>query len=194
MQFGDLATRIARAFRVTGRIPIDLDEVLVPVALAERLDQDPFRQEPSTWMGTGVGFPTPPAGESAIQGVRCVSGIVCIDGFVVNTGLMTTAFLNRQQTQAFATFDDILVELNQRGIFATPQRPAAVYVADEGLAVPGANAVRIGEWNLTKVQFGVEFRDAPVVLYPNDEFLIGWGADSQAASVTFWGREYPIQL
>jgi hypothetical protein len=192
MQFGDLATRIARAFRVKGRIPTKLDEMVVPVALVEHLDRDPFRQEPIAFAGVTIGIAVP-AGDSPVAGVRCVSGIVVITGFSFRGFFDPTFFLNREQTQNFDTFPD-LVAMNRRGgTGGTIARPAALLVGDTVTGALGGNAVRFAEPGASMAVFGWQplAFDAPPVLYPGDEFLVTGPVDTSDMVGNFWGLEFP---
>ena len=193
LQFGDLATRIARAFRVKGRIPIKLDEMMVPVAVAQSLDRDPFRQEPISFAGAIVGI-TPVAGENIVLGVRCVSGIVVITGVALRPGFGDPDFfLNRQQTQNFDTFPNLIAMNRPGGTGGTLARPAALIVGDVNVGPLGGNAERFAAISANQAVFGGFAPlawDAPPVLYPGDELLVSLG-DGVQQDATFWGLEYP---
>lgn len=47
IQSGDIAERLRRFFRLTGRVPTALDETIVPVAVLASLDRPPWRQAPT---------------------------------------------------------------------------------------------------------------------------------------------------
>jgi hypothetical protein len=193
MQFGDLATRIARAFRVKGRIPTKLDEMVVPVAVVEHLDRDPFRQEPISFSGAIVGI-TPAAGEHIVLGVRCVSGIVVLTCVATRPGFGDPDFfLNRQQTQNFDTFASLFALNRPGGVGGTLARPAALLVGDVVVGPLGGNAERVAAISANMSVFGT-FEplkwDAPPVLYPGDEFLLSLG-DGVQQDATFWGLEFP---
>lgn len=195
IQFGDIATRIARAFRVAGRIPVDLDEMMVPVAIMENLATDPFRTEPITWRGS-INDPAPPAGSWAVSGVRCVDGVVLVDEvacFTSATGPML--LLNRRATQGFNTVPN-LVSLNQKwtGPAAAFPKPAArlieaVNVGSPAVAPAFEIAINPFGGHILGVGAAIPF---PVVLFPGDELLVT--SIGAASSLSGWitGREYTL--
>jgi hypothetical protein len=82
INFGDLSQRARRAFKLVGRLPLSLDETVLPVAIVANLDMAPFQTEPRTWQwaasitGSGVAV-----GEAVISNPIKSGFIVTVKGF-----------------------------------------------------------------------------------------------------------------
>lgn len=71
---GNVADRLRNFLRLTGRIPLKMDEMVVPVVVGQQLDQPPWRTADQNFAATVVTSPAPAAGFFAIAGVEMPNG------------------------------------------------------------------------------------------------------------------------
>jgi hypothetical protein len=181
MQFGDLATRIARAFRVRGRIPLKLDEMVVPVSVVQSIDQDPFRTEPITWTAvagsTVAPLPAPPLGQVLVSAYSSQVGALGQVTISRNTGL--GAFV--PPVPGFVT----ALNRDAPGVVAAAA-PALQLLIDSQPVLPIGQPIY---QPVASEQF-TRFPD-PVVLFPGDFFILSGPTDESIGSATFFGQEFP---
>lgn len=193
MQFGDLATRIARAFRVRGRIPLKLDEMVVPVTVVESVDRDPFRTEPITWAATAGTTsnpnPAPPAGDVAMLAVRCVSGLVLVVAYSSSVGAFGQVLISRNMGLGAFVETGFVTALNRDapGVVAAAS-PALQLLSGSQLMLPFGQPIY--QPNQGPPLFHT--LPDPVVLFPGDFFILAnQNVGESIADATFFGQEYP---
>jgi len=93
IQQGEVADRLRKFFRLSGRIPATLDETVVPVAILQSLDQPPWRL--TAQRGAAYIIKTLVAAEQlaiAVQHPLAVSGRTVVDKVFVSNEEATTGF------------------------------------------------------------------------------------------------------
>jgi hypothetical protein len=188
IQLGDMATRIVRALGIRGRIPTQLDEVVVPVCVAVNLTDSLFAQNPATFAATN----------SAIGGAATVATVTACN----NTPNTTVAIdrISIQNTQAVPdTFSIILgrgvipgggvklgAVLNQPSPNFVP--PNVFYSSANG-GVGGTQTVITSLLVPAGAQVSV---DISAILYPRDCVIVNSTVAAVTASmiVNWFGREF----
>lgn len=82
---GTVADRLRNFLRLTGRIPLKMDEMVVPVVNAQQLDQPPWRTADQNW-GCELTSATPAAGFFACAGVELparAAGVCRVTGILL---------------------------------------------------------------------------------------------------------------
>lgn len=192
-QMGDLATRIRRALRVVGRITTKLDEMVVPVAPLINLDQDPFRDEPNSFMAYGEFAGVIPLPDFLLLGIQATASVVVVrKAWMYGSNQQADIFLGRQTAGTRTTFANC-ISVNRTGGTTAAQysRAAALAIAEQAAAGLGAPYVRIGHERWTIFGHGAEF-NVPIVLFPGDELILqqSSGADPNNFEAWFHGEEY----
>lgn len=189
-QAGDLATRLARAFGIRGRIPTALDEQIVPVAIVERPDVPPFCDVPAYWRISARAVSA--AATRGLVGVRCISGVALVDEIRCissSANVLWVVQLNRQQTTNLATTDQIFTVNKQTSANVGPEvpRPAMRLVQADPAAITGLEVGELFTGNST----ADDIRTPGLCLYANDELNVQVGAVNISGDVVMHGRWYP---
>jgi hypothetical protein len=183
---GDVATRIVRALTVRGRVPTQLDEIIVPTAQVVDLTDPIYAQNPTVWASSALIVGS--VGNSAVGIVmnQTPGMVVAIDRVILDS------------LEAAADIYDFSIVRNAAAagvrasvIFNTPSpTPQAAMVTQ--LSTSGAAAGTIF-WQLPIAANGhIDTGQLGVILYPGDRLQIT--SVTQGAAVQAWmnviGREF----
>lgn len=202
IQRGELTDRLRRFFGITGRVPSQLDETVVPVANLQQLDQPPYRLSERGFslndeLAAAVGFPS-----------MLVATIPLPGGVVTPTrGAMVVTQIHLANPNAGAAAVTLRISFNQVGTVAgwtlrqqafdldrvvnsvgTDVRlPPRLYARND-VAIVGFEMDR---WTLTATTGDVmQTLNPPIVCGPGVELIIA-GANNAIIRGTFRGVYYP---
>lgn len=194
INFGDLSQRARRAFRLVGRLPLSLDETVLPVAVVAQLDTDPFRTEPRTWI-----WPQTITGTAVISGIAEISNpagsaqLIVVYGF---TGEASAA--GGSQDVSFGVLRGVAgllgagiaqpVLINAAGGFlGQPAQSATRFRAGQNA---GANGGQLGLFGLTTTSSAQLFFPSAIVLFPGDTFWLATKLAAVSHQLVVFGAEY----
>lgn len=188
---GDIATRIVRGLRTRGRMPITMDETMVPVASVIDLTDSLFAQNPATWgFYTVQSFAAQP-GRVLFQN-RSALLTEKIDHIqIINAGATAISYLivlyRSQANITLATaLNGVITNQPSPQNTTTPAQITCSFNNQAGLA--GVNSYTLGNPALAPNQIW-EF-DANVVLYAGDAIEIAGPGVANTMAISVTGREF----
>jgi hypothetical protein len=193
INFGDLSQRARRAFKLVGRLPLSLDETVLPVAVVAQLDQDPYRAEPRTWS-----WPATLTGTAVLSGLLEVgnpstsSQLITVTGFVASpsvNGSLTWGIVRGAAGLLAAGISQPVLLNTPNGFLGQPGQSATRFRSGQNAAI---NAGAVGQVQAAAlVPFQIQFNN-PVVLYPGDLFWLATQVTAVVWTVALFGAEYVL--
>lgn len=197
-QLGDLAARARRALHLTGRVPLSLDETIVPTAQLLDLTREPFSQYPRRWAFPFSFTPTVslvgfcvvrnPAGSNAI-----VVFDNCLASLQGGSGTIVTLSIARQINGAVLTAVSQPTLLNIPGLSTAfaPQKSITQFGNGTIAGISGtAVAQYVPAGSMVPMFYGVN--ETSVVLFPGDDAIVTLPTGTGPTLIgTVFGREYP---
>jgi hypothetical protein len=191
----DVAERLKRALRLRAVVGLKLDNTLIPVVQGMDADKDPYRTVPATWS-----WPFSTTGDATHLGVTHVDNLLASIGVVVITRLRlwtTTATTQAQwgvlrPTTSFSAGVALTQACNvpfvsPGGGIVNARPPLARFGQDPANSTLPA---LLGQALLTlNVPQDIILKN-PIVLFPNDAFVLVSGANTQNVSGYVEGEDY----
>lgn len=189
--FGDLAQRARRAFKLTGRLPLNLDETVLPVAIVANLDRAPFQSEPRTWMfGQGSTGDATHSPYIQVQNPAGSNILVTIDALCL---LVDVA--NIIQIRLARNAQGLPVGVGQQALTNAPQ-PATLNTTGVSTtqfnttSQVGPSGSIVATFKLpANTEFAVPFPSS-IVLFPGDVFALSGALAAYTITPVIFGSEY----
>lgn len=197
IQTQEIGERLKRLLRLRGATAFNLDETVIPVAIAADQDREPFRTVPVTWS-----WPFSTVGDATHRGITAVrnpigsGGIVVIRGGWLAGNIVGESLqwgVIRQESGSGVPAGASLTQSENRPFLGTnintnDTQPLAKFANDPTLTIA---MITLGQMVVSVVNGALPLLLInPIVLFPGDVFLIAPAAITQAANGYVEGEDY----